>query len=63
MEFELIEKDHFESMARDAGFHVLALYGNYDRSSFDADGSPVMIWVLQKANAQQPAAAKTTRRC
>jgi SAM-dependent methyltransferase len=55
MEFEFIERDHFESMARDAGFHVLHLYGNYDRSSFDADRSPVMIWVLQKADAQQPA--------
>ena len=36
MEFELIEEDHFESMARDAGFQVLDLYGNYDRSSFEA---------------------------
>lgn len=57
MEFELIEREHFESMARDAGFNVLDLYGNYDRSPFEADKSPVMIWVLQKADAQQPAAA------
>jgi SAM-dependent methyltransferase len=57
MEFELIEKDHFESMARDAGFVVLDLFGNYDRSAFDAQRSPVMIWVLHKANAQ-PSAAK-----
>ena len=28
---------------------VLQLYGNYDRSPFDAVRSPVMIWVLQKA--------------
>ena len=51
MEFEFIERDHFEVMAQDAGFRVLALYGNYDRSSFDADQSPVMIWILQRADA------------
>ena len=52
MEFEFIERDHFESMARDAGFHILDLFGNYDRSPFDAGRSPVMIWVLQKSDAQ-----------
>jgi len=51
MEFELIERDHFESMALDAGFAVLALYGDYGRSPFDAARSPVMIWVLQKTDA------------
>jgi len=49
MEFALIEKDSFELMAREVGFRVLQLYGNYDRSPFDAVRSPVMIWVLQKA--------------
>ena len=48
MEFAFIERDQFESMARDAGFRVLKLYGNYDRSPFDAIRSPMMIWVLQK---------------
>jgi SAM-dependent methyltransferase len=52
MEFEFVERDHFEMMARDAGFQVLALYGNYDRSPFDAARSPVMIWVLQRGDAQ-----------
>ena len=47
MEFALIEKDSFELMAREVGFCVLQLYGNYDRSPFDAVRSPVMIWVLQ----------------
>lgn len=51
MEFEFVEKDRFETMARDTGFHVLDLYENYDRTAFDADRSPVMIWVLQKASA------------
>lgn len=58
MEFELIERDHFESMAREAGFHVLDLYGNYDRSPFDAERSPVMIWVLQRADARQLCSAQ-----
>jgi SAM-dependent methyltransferase len=57
MEFELVERGHFEAMARDTGFHVLDLYGDYDRSPFDAGRSPVMIWVLQKAYAQPSVAA------
>jgi SAM-dependent methyltransferase len=55
MEFALVEKDQFESMSRGAGFRVLQLYGNYDRSPFDAVRSPVMIWVLEKADTQAPA--------
>lgn len=57
MQFEFIERDRFESMARDAGFEVLDLYGNYDRSAFDPDTSPVMIWVLRK-----PAAGTAAKR-
>lgn len=52
MEFQFVEKDQFETMARDAGFQVLNPYGNYDRSRFDTARSPVMIWVLQKVEAQ-----------
>lgn len=48
MEFTFIERNHFEAMARAAGFHVVELYGDYDRTPFDAGQSPVMIWVLQK---------------
>ena len=51
MEFAFVEKDKFEPMARDVGFRVLKLYGNYDRSPFDATQSPVMIWVLEKGDA------------
>ena len=50
MEFAFVEKDLFESMAREVGFRVLELYGSYDRSEFDAVQSPVMIWVLEKAD-------------
>lgn len=57
MEFAFVEEEHFESMARDVGFRVLELYGNYDRSPFDAVQSPVMIWVLEKGDAQPSVAA------
>ena len=57
MEFAFVERDEFESMAQDVGFKVLTLYGNYDRSPFDANRSPVMIWVLQKEGAQPSVAA------
>jgi SAM-dependent methyltransferase len=48
MEFELVEKERFESMATAAGFRVVQLFGDYDRSAFDPVRSPVMIWVLEK---------------
>ncbi len=48
MQFALIEKEDFEAMARHAGFHVQEMYGDYDRSPFDAASSPLMIWILQK---------------
>ena len=51
MEFTLVEKDSFEQMARDAGFHVARIHGSYDRSPFDPARSPVMIWTLQKGSA------------
>ena len=57
MEFELVEKAHFESMARDAGFRAIDLHGGYDRSPFDENRSPVMIWILQKGDAQASARA------
>lgn len=57
MEFDLIEKARFESMASEAGFRVVNLYGGYDRSPFDADRSPVMIWVLEKGETQASAAS------
>jgi SAM-dependent methyltransferase len=47
MEFELIERGAFEAMANEAGFVTEALFGNYDRSPFEAATSPVMIWMLR----------------
>jgi hypothetical protein len=57
MEYAFVEGQDFEAMARDAGFHVAQLYGNYDREPFDPRRSWVMIWVLKKGGAQSSAAA------
>jgi SAM-dependent methyltransferase len=48
LHFSLIDREAFESQAAEAGFKVAALYGNYDRSAFDPDHSPFLIWELRK---------------
>ena len=48
MEFALVEREAFASMAEAAGFRVVELYGDYDGSPFDPERSPVMIWVLER---------------
>jgi SAM-dependent methyltransferase len=50
--FYLFHRSQFEILAHTAGFKVVQLYGNYDRSPFDEAKSPFMIWVLEKANAE-----------
>jgi SAM-dependent methyltransferase len=51
MEFAFIERQAFQTMAQQAGFQSAQLYGNYDRTPFDPEISPVMIWVLTKEKA------------
>lgn len=46
--FSLVDKKGFEQMANEAGFSVQSLYGNYDRSGFDPEKSPFMIFFLNK---------------
>lgn len=46
--FRLIPQVDFETLATAAGFRVTALYGNYDRSDFQPDTSPYMIWILNR---------------
>lgn len=46
--FSLVEKEGFEQMAREAGFSVQSLCGNYDRSEFAPEKSPFMIFFLKK---------------
>ena len=48
MQFEFIEKQDFQEMVERAGFRVVELYGSYDRSEFNSEKSPVMIWGLEK---------------
>jgi SAM-dependent methyltransferase len=45
--FALIGKDEFESMARDAGFSILNLAGDYEGAEYH-DESPFLIWTLAK---------------
>jgi SAM-dependent methyltransferase len=47
MRFALIEREEFEDLAQEAGFAIERLYGNYDRTRFDPDASPFMIWTLK----------------
>jgi SAM-dependent methyltransferase len=50
--FYLFHRNQFEKLVPTAGFKVVQLYGNYDRSAFDEEKSPFMIWVLEKANVE-----------
>lgn len=67
MEFAFVEKEEFEALAGDAGFRVVELFGDYDRSPFEAADSPVMIWVLEKGDDERsglaggPGRAETPR--
>ena len=51
MEFAFVESEAFERMARDAGFRIAHLHGDYARSSFDLARSPVIVWDLKKSVA------------
>ncbi len=50
--FHLFHRSQFEKLAHAAGFKVVQLYGDYERSPFDEAKSPFMIWVLERANAE-----------
>lgn len=50
LRFRLSTKDEFESLARSAGFHATALYGDYSYSKFEEDTSPYMVWVFSHAD-------------
>jgi SAM-dependent methyltransferase len=46
--FFVHDRESFETLASEAGFSVEALYGSYDRTEFDREQSPVMIWSLRR---------------
>jgi SAM-dependent methyltransferase len=49
LQFRLVDHDAFVTLVVAAGFRVVDVYGTYDRAPFDAETSPFMIWVLEKA--------------
>lgn len=48
MRFALPNRDEFEGRARQAGFSVDAIFGDYDRSPYLEASSPQMIWQLRR---------------
>ncbi len=50
--FHLFHRSQFEKLAHTAGFKVVQLYGDYERSPFNEAKSPFMIWVLERANEE-----------
>lgn len=49
LRFTLLEQAAFEDLIAQAGFRVLDIYGDYQRSPFDPASSPFMIYVLGRA--------------
>lgn len=49
IKFNLVQPESFERMIENAGFKVHELYGNYDRSGYDPDRSPFLIYFLKKS--------------
>lgn len=48
LHFRVPEREEFEALAADAGFHIAALYGNYDAAPFEPETSPFMVWILER---------------
>lgn len=49
--FSLPDRDGFERAAREAGFSVESILGDYDGSQYREEESPSMIWILRKRGA------------
>lgn len=47
--FSLLPPKDFEAMAAEAGFKVVERFGDYQRSPFDPETSPFVIWALAAA--------------
>lgn len=54
--FRLVERAEFLELATAAGFSVEDLYGDYDRTPFDDEHSPFMLWVLKRNVVGRPVA-------
>ena len=49
IQFALPSREELEERARSAGFVIDSLFGDYDRSSYEEQTSPYMIWRLSAA--------------
>jgi len=49
IEFSILDKEIFETMIKQVGFEVTALYGDYAYADFNSMTSPFMIWILSKS--------------
>jgi len=47
--FALPTRSEFEERCRSAGFTIERMYGDYDRSAYQEDTSPYMIWLLRRS--------------
>jgi SAM-dependent methyltransferase len=46
--FRLFSRAEFGQLASSAGFRTVSIHGDYNRSAFDEETSPFMIWNLRK---------------
>jgi replicative superfamily II helicase len=53
MRLAFIEREEFAHRAERTGFRIEALFGDYDRTPFNSEESPVMIWVLEEAGPER----------
>jgi SAM-dependent methyltransferase len=49
LHFRLTSRAEFEELAKEAGFTLKALYGDYAYAEFSEESSPFMIWLLENA--------------
>jgi SAM-dependent methyltransferase len=47
LEFMLHSREDFETLARQSGFEILQVYGDYQRANFDPEQSPFIIEILR----------------
>jgi len=60
--FCIPERDELEGMAREAGFQVEALYGDYRSSEYVEQTSPYMIWMLRSRGLPNQVCPRTPLR-
>ncbi len=62
MRFYLIYRHQFETLARDAGFAVVAVYGDYSLAPFEPQTSPFMIFKLRANKTGGDSGRENTKR-